>query len=126
LENKFNPGRVGGKRQRKEQEPVGLPGKPPGSPIFFDLVGNRIGNRLKVGSTKDRVGYIADKDSQKDITEDRRKNITQDLEDCLKGERKRGTASLFRGPSPWIEISRKTGRMISIHPDPRWLSPPSP
>jgi len=52
-----------GVKTRRRIMVMGLPGKPPGSPIFFDPVGNRIGNRLKAGVSKDRVGYIADKDS---------------------------------------------------------------
>jgi hypothetical protein len=47
---------------------MGLPGKQPGSPIFFELVINRIGDCLKAGGEGERPGGIEDKDSLKDIT----------------------------------------------------------
>ena len=116
---------MGGVKAKQRIKDMGLPGKPPGSPILYDLVDNRIGSRLKAGVTNGGVGNIAYKDSQQDFTKNSRKNITQDLDDCLKGERKRGTASLFRGPSPWAKMPAKYAA-IPAHPYPRWLSPPSP
>ncbi len=97
---------------------MGLPGKPPGSPILYDLVANRVGSRLKAGVTNGGVGNIAYKDSQQDFTKDSRKNITQDLEDCLKGERPKGKGVLGAWAFPLGQDARK----VRGHPGPP-LSP---
>ena len=48
---------------------MGLPGKPPGSPICFYRVGISLGNSYKnrVVGVGDRLGDIADKDIKEDI-----------------------------------------------------------
>ncbi len=85
-------------KTRQRIEAIGLPGKPPGSPIFLDSLGNRLGDFFENRRVGDRPEEIPDKDIKKDIT--------KNLEGCLRGERKR--EALFRGPSPWVKLPHKT------------------
>ena len=47
---------------------MGLLGKPPRSPIFFDLLGNSIGDCLKGYGIGNSLEEIQDKDRLKNIT----------------------------------------------------------
>jgi len=55
-------------KTRQRIEAIGLPGKPPGSPIFLDSLENRIGDFFEDGKVGDRPEEIPDKDNQIDIT----------------------------------------------------------
>ena len=57
-----------GLKTRQRIEAMGPPGKTPGGPIFFDLLGNSLGDCLKGYGVGNNLEQIADKDSLKNIT----------------------------------------------------------